>query len=180
MPLGSHLGYVPLLVGNFHIENNCHASPSMYTYIWSVVHMWLRVCTLCIFPPNYMEWYFSPHYISMMSTCINVNRVHAYKKIKTIVIPLLPYFLSPIMNRSCQTLFLQNLFMYFIAIARLSHGLDSVERESSVGAFLLRLRLLTSLLISHSQSLFGLMLSPPDFAALYSHLALDTSWELNP
>ena len=45
------------------------------------------------------------------------------------------------------------------AIARLSHGLDSVERESSVGAFLLRLRLLTSL---------DLPFSPPDFATLYS------------
>ena len=64
-----------------------------------------------------------------------------YKKVKTIVIPLLPYFLSPIVNRSCQTLFL--LLKYFIAIATLSHGLDSVERESSVSAFLLRLRLLT-------------------------------------
>ena len=77
----------------------------------------------------------------------NLNKGSYIIKIKTIVIPLLPNFLSPIMNRSCQTLFL--LFMYFIATARLSHGLDSVERESSVGAFLLRLRLLTSLSISH-------------------------------
>jgi len=31
----------------------------MHTYIWSVVRMWSRVCTLCIFPSNYTEWYFS-------------------------------------------------------------------------------------------------------------------------
>ena len=37
------------------------------------------------------------------------------KKKKTIAIPLLPYFLSPIMIRSCPTLFL--LFVYFVAIA---------------------------------------------------------------
>ena len=73
-----------------------------------------------------------------------------------------------IMNRSCQTLFL--LFMYFIAIATLSHadGLDSVERESSVGAFLLRLRLLTSLSTSHSQPLSGLC-SPHLIFPLYTH-----------
>ena len=78
------------------------------------------------------------------------------------------YYLFPfsIMNRSCQTLFL--LFMYFIAIATLSHGLDSVERESSVGAFLLRLRLLTSLSTSHSQPLSGLC-SPRLIFPLYTH-----------
>ena len=62
------------------------------------------------------------------------------------------------------------------AIARLSHGLDSVEWELSVGAFLLRLWLLTSLSISHSQSL---SVSPPDFATLYSlilHLTRLENW----
>jgi len=70
-----------------------------------------------------------------------------------------------------------SVYVLFIAIARLPHGLDSVERESSVGDFLLRLRLLTFLSISHSQSLSGLyslfqafrlVLSLPDFATLYS------------
>jgi len=32
----------------------------MYMYIWSAVRMCPRVCTPCIFPSNYMEWYFPP------------------------------------------------------------------------------------------------------------------------
>ena len=30
------------------------------TRTFSVVRMWPRVCTLCIFPSNYMEWYSPP------------------------------------------------------------------------------------------------------------------------
>ena len=102
-----------------------------------------------------------------MTKCINVNEIIIKGTcIKNKNNGNTPPSLSPIMNRSCQTLFL--LFMHLIAIARLSHGLDSVERESSVGAFLLRLRLLTSLSISHSQSLSGLC-SPCLILPLYTH-----------
>ena len=63
------------------------------------------VCNVC------MVW--SP------GSCAYRSQKERKKEKKTIAIPLLHYFLSPIMSRSFQTLFL--LFMYFIAIARLSH-----------------------------------------------------------
>ena len=56
-----------------------------------------------------------PNCLLQLTTVLPVFDPVKVKYKNNIVIPLLPYFLSPTMNRSCQTLFL--LFMYFIGIA---------------------------------------------------------------